>query len=298
MEHLLYNGLGGLRKSADKGSLLHDTRPYAAKKREERDFARARAAHRAAHSESASAYATTVHPLADYQVVTHHDLTAISPYNNATTPSRAHAPFSQTGGDALEVCESLSPSKVHEPGNAVPVHELQTKMPGAACGEEEESASCALPARRTWDEGGATTGAGNAKGPCTPPVNCMAGLEPIEDIPAHPSLGSSWQAMKKRKGEDNRVFSDEDSDALACGENDDKENMNATGSWFCNARTPSTVIVSPIELDPGKIPLSAPHVEPANQKRRRGFQTNPLGHIACADAASTPRSAQNNMVTK
>jgi hypothetical protein len=305
MENLLYNGLGGLRRSADEGSLLHDTRPYAAKKREERAFVRARAAaHSAAHSKSASAPATAVHPLADHQVAA------------ATTPSRVHVPFGQTEGEPLEVCESLSPSKAHAPGNAVPVHELHTRMPDAACGEEEPE-SCGLPARRTWDEGGATTGAvaprGTPKGPCTPPqpkeaqhgtcfirsntADGMPGLEPVEDMPAHPSLGSSWQAMQKRKEEDLRVCVDEDSDALACGGGDDKENMHTNGSWFCNVRTPSTVIVSPIESDPDKMPLAAPHAEPANNKRRRDFQTDPLGHAACGGSSSTPRSAQDNLVT-
>ena len=274
MELLLYSG--GLRNSAHEGSLLENPRPYAAKMCEERAFARARAAALAGASDSVCGTARG----APGPVVAEppKDLSEAA----SGTPSRAHVPSIYARREPLHVGAALSPSKAHAPQSA-------------ALGEEEEAESCALPALRTWDEGGATLDAvsrgGTLKAPCTPPKaveaqqgmcfisssDCTNGREPVEDVPARPSVGSWWRGLETNNAAMHGLI-DEGTKELTGDDHDDKENMRAAPSWFCNVRTPSTLIVSPVYPE---ISVPAPHIMEQGKNLRRGFRTDPIGQTKC-----------------
>ena len=277
MELLLYSGVGGLRNSAEQGSLLENSRLYAAKMRGA-SFARARAAASAGAPDSVCATARWVQgPALD------------EPPNFLTeaasrTPSRAHVPSVYARREPPDVCAALSPSKAHVPHSA-------------AFGAEEEAESCALPALRTWDEGDATLDAmsrkGTLKAPCTPPKPVEAqqdnsdstdGREPVEDLPARLSVGSWWQGMETNTDAMHGLI-DEGTKIFAGDEHDDKENMLAAPSWFCNVKTPSTEIVLPVYPD---------FFVPANNLRR-GFQTDPLGQNKCNELSRFHSARLNAM---
>ena len=268
MELLLYSG--GLRSSADEGSLLGNPRPYAAKMCEERAFARARAAASAGAPESvcATAGGAPGTEVAEPKKVLKDAASG--------TPSRVHVPSIYARREPPHVCAARSQSKAKATQSAALV-------------EEEEAESCALPALRTWDEGGATLDVvprrGTLKAPCTPPKQtqqdmCITssdttdGTEPVEDVPARPSVGSWWRGMETNNDAMHGLI-DEGTKERTGDEHDEKENMYAAPSWFCNVRTPSTLIVSPVYPE---IYVPAPHIMEQATNLPHVLQMDPICH--------------------
>jgi hypothetical protein len=276
MELLLYSG--GLRNSADEGSLLRNPRPYAAKMCEERAFARARAAASAGAPDSVCTTARGAPGTAVAQPK------KVLKEAASGTPSRAHVPSIYARREPFHVCAARSQSNEEE-----------------GRGEEEEAESCALPALRTWDEGGATLDTvskrGTLKAPCTPPKQAQQDMcfissdstdcrEPVEDVPARPSVGSLLRGIDRNNDAMHGLI-DEGTKERTGDEHDEKENIHAAPSWFCNIRTPSTLIVSPVYRE---ISVPAPHIMEQANNLQHGFQTDPPGQSKCNEL-SMSRSA-------
>jgi hypothetical protein len=109
---------------------------------------------------------------------------------------------------------------------------------------------------------------------CITSSDTTDGTEPVEDVPARPSVGSWWRGMETNNDAMHGLI-DEGTKERTGDEHDEKENMYAAPSWFCNVRTPSTLIVSPVYPE---IYVPAPHIMEQATNLPHVLQMDPICH--------------------